>query len=302
MDTIVFQSSLITVGLFRAKPWEPNFEDSGPTQGYLVVFPRTSVIITHAGREPVITSPNVVMFYNLGQEYRREKVSERGDICEWFAFHPSVVADALKPYDCRVIERIDHPFRFTHGPSDATTFLVQRLVVEHLLENAHPDTLFVQESLLEVLARSLANRYGLQARKKGSGQINPEHKDLARAAQQFLATHFSDSLTLEDLASALNYSQYHLARIFHQQTGQTIHQFLDQLRLRTALEEITAGDKNLTHLAYTLGYSSHSHFSQSFKRTFGHPPSNLREFAVSPTGINFLLSRSQPPFTKRAKI
>ena len=302
MDTIVFQSDLVTIGLFRVKPWEPRFEDSGPTKAYLIVFPRTSVTITHAGREPVITSPNVVMFYNQGQVYRRGRVSERGDVCEWFAFHPEVIVEALKPYDCAVLDRADQPFHFTHGPSDAFTYLLQRMVVEHLLHNDEPDALFVQESMIEVLDRSVANRYRLRKQRKHSGQINPGHKELARATLYLLATRFHEPLTLEAIANALNYSQYHLARIFRQQTGETIHQYLDQLRLRTALEEITTGDKDLTSLALTLGYSSHSHFSQSFKRTFGHPPSDWRQIAgrqiagrqvaSSPQGTIFLLSPS----------
>jgi hypothetical protein len=47
MDTIIFQSFLVSIGLFRVKPWESQFEDSGSIQGYLLVFPRTSVTITH---------------------------------------------------------------------------------------------------------------------------------------------------------------------------------------------------------------------------------------------------------------
>ncbi len=281
MDTLVFQSQIVSIGLFRVQPWEPHFENSGPAKAYLLVFPRTSVTITHAGREPVITSPNVVMFYNIGQEYHRGKVSERGDVCEWFAFHPDVLVEALKPYDITVLDRADHPFRFTHGPSDPDSFLLQRWVVEHLLHEPQPDFLFVQETMLKVLDASLANRYGGRKRTgRTSAQINPEHKELTRATLRLLVTRFNDPLTLEDIATQLNYSQYHLARIFREQTGTTIHQYLDQLRLRTALEELTLGEKDLARLAFSLGYSSHSHFTQAFKRTFGHCPSDLRQFAA----------------------
>jgi AraC-like DNA-binding protein len=266
MDTLIYQSAILSVGLFRVQPWEPRFANSGPIKAYLLVFPRTSVTITHAGREPVVTSPNVVMFYNHGQEYRRGKVSERGDVCEWFAFHPDVIVDALKGYDCTVVEHADRPFRFTHGPSDPTTFLRQRMVVEHLLRSEPPDPLFVEETMLEVLDRCLGNRYR-RKNKKGTRQINPEHKDLARAAQRLLATRFHEPLTLESLAHTLHYSQYQLARIFRQQTGDTIHHFLDQFRLRTALEELTSGDKDLGAF----------HFSWRFPEKKGgvgdvHPP------------------------------
>lgn len=282
MDTRLYQSSLLTIGLFRAQPWEPRFENSGPTKGYLLVFPRTSVTITHVGRDPVITSPNVVMFYNFGQEYRRGKVSERGDVCEWFAFHPDVIIEAHKTYDLRVLDRADRPFCYTHGPSDPTTFLRQRMVVEHLLNHPQPDPLFVQETMFAVLDQSLANRYRRKSASP-SGQINPEHQELTRAVQCLLATRFHEPLTLESIACALHYSPYHLARIFRQQTGQTLHKYLDQLRVRTALEILTSEKPDLSALAYSLGYSSHSHFSQAFKRAFGAAPSELRHL---PRGID----------------
>lgn len=298
MDKVIYQSPHLTIGLFRARPWEPRFENSGPIKGYLLVFPRTSVSITHVGREPVITSPNVVMFYNLGQEYRRGKVSERGDVCEWFSFHPSVIVEALKGYDQSAEDRADRPFPFTHGPSDPQTFFHQRMVVEHLLHDKHPEPLFVEETLYQVLDRSLANRYGRKTRPEAR-QINLEHKELTRATQRLLATRFHEPLTLEDIGNILNYSQYHLARIFRQQTGETIHQYLDQLRVRTALEELTAGEKDLTALAYAIGYSSHSHFTHAFKRTFGCLPSSIRERPHAQVLAGPLL---HIPFTKRAKI
>jgi AraC-like DNA-binding protein len=39
--------------------------------------------------------------------------------------------------------------------------------------------------------------------------------------------------------------------------------------------------KDLSALAYALGYSSHSHFTQAFKRAFGRPPSEVRTLAPS---------------------
>jgi AraC family transcriptional regulator len=82
-------------------------------------------------------------------------------------------------------------------------------------------------------------------------------------------------LTLEDIAAEINYSPYHLAHIFRQQTGQTIHLYLNQMRLRTSLDYLQSG-MDLTRLALTLGFSSHSHFTQAFRQAFGALPSQFR--------------------------
>jgi AraC-like DNA-binding protein len=49
-----------------------------------------------------------------------------------------------------------------------------------------------------------------------------------------------------------------------------------RLRLRASLERLAAGAVDLTALALELGFSSHSHFTDSFRKEFGCTPSAIR--------------------------
>jgi AraC family transcriptional regulator len=279
IDQIIFQSSLVQVGIFRCRPYYPHFNTAGAINHHLIVFPRTSVRITKAGYEPLITDPNLVVFYNQGQDYRRDKISERGDLCEWFAYDERLVVQALSVHNPQVVDHPQRPFQMSYGPSDPAIYLLQRMVVEHILNNRIPDRLFVEEAALSVLGKASADaqRYWKQVEGSPTSRSNPDHKELACTLRKLLATRFKDALSLEQIAAEMHYSPYHLCRIFRQQTGSTIHRYLDQLRLHSALEFVTQGETNLTELALNLGYSSHSHFTQSFRRTFGAPPSRLRD-------------------------
>lgn len=84
-----------------------------------------------------------------------------------------------------------------------------------------------------------------------------------------------DRLTLADLAAEVGATPFHLCRSFRAVTGWRLHQFRDQVRVRTALELISRRRGDLTGLALELGYSSHSHFTEAFRRSFGVPPSAL---------------------------
>ncbi len=280
---VLYKGTLFWAGTFRCRPWYPSFADTGPTQGHLLVFPRTSVRITHVGGEPIVADPNVVMFYNDQQRYRRGKLSDRGDLCEWFAFKPKLIIDMLRRYDPAVVDRPEKPFHLTHGPGDPQIYLRQRLVVKHLLEAKSPDALYIEENMLDILEMAIQNTY--QAR-----SIQPQptraatrqaHRELAQATQSILATRFQQTLVLTDLATELHCSPYHLCRVFRRQTGHTIHHYLDQLRLRTALEYIDQGYRNLTALALELGYAHHSHFTLAFRQAFGQPPSAWRSLKFS---------------------
>jgi AraC family transcriptional regulator len=278
---IVYEGKLLRIGVFRCSTDDPNFSDSGPTHAHLVVFPRTSVAITHTGGEPIIANPNVVMFYNQGQQYGREAISERGDHCEWYAYHPQILLDALSTYDPVVQEHADQPFPFACGPSQPSLYLQQRLVFRHLRETPHPDPLYIEETMLCVLQHVLDQAYLMYLPRARQGIERSKHyKEIIRTVEQLLAARFQEHLTLGDIAAEINYSPYHLARIFRQQTGQTIHAYLNQIRLRTALDYLQS-DMDLTRLALTLGFSSHSHFTQAFRQAFGALPSQLRPLRAS---------------------
>jgi AraC family transcriptional regulator len=276
VDNIVYEGKLLRVGAFRCPTDDPKFKDSGLIGSHLVVFPRTSIAITHAGGEPIIANPNVVTFYNKDQEYFREAISERGDRCEWYAFHPQILLDALSTYDPAVFEHFERPFTFAFGPSHPNSYLQQRLVFRHIRESITPDPLYIEETMLCVLQHVLDLAFQRWAPPTRRVSARAKHYiEIARSVQLLLAARFQEHLTLEDIAAEINYSPYHLAHIFRQQTGQTIHAYLNQIRLRTALDYLQS-DVDLTQLALTLGFSSHSHFTQAFRQVFGTQPSQLR--------------------------
>jgi AraC-like DNA-binding protein len=109
--------------------------------------------------------------------------------------------------------------------------------------------------------------------------VRPAHRDLADAAQAFLAREFARPLSLGDIADAVGASAFHLCRVFRAVTGVTLHQHREQLRLSAALERVEDGD-DLTVVALDLGYSSHSHFSAAFRRAYGRTPSSFRRGAT----------------------
>jgi len=96
-----------------------------------------------------------------------------------------------------------------------------------------------------------------------------------------LGGQFRSRLSLAVIGRAVHVSPYHLARLFRDEVGIPIHKYLNRLRLGAALEQIANGAMDLTTLALDLGYSSHSHFSDAFRRTFGAPPSSFRRSTTS---------------------
>jgi len=271
----IYEGAFFRVGQFRRGPKHPDFGGPHQSGGALMVFPRTSVTITHVGKDPVVADPNTVMFYNDGQVYSRAKLSDQGDLCEWFGFEPALVTEAVRSFDPQVDDHPREPFLFSHGPSDTTSYLLQRLVVNHILGDQQPDDLFIEETVLRVLKRVIENSYRPRGIYPLKAMLSTE-LDLVDAIQELLANRFEQNPSLEEIATQLNYSPFHVCRIFRKHTGQSIRQYLNQLRLRASLEYVTQANIDLTSLALKLGFASHSHFTEAFRKTFGTPPSSLR--------------------------
>jgi AraC family transcriptional regulator len=286
---VIYEGTLFRIGQFRRGPKHPNFGGPHTNGGSLMVFPRTSVLIQHAGKPQIVADPNTVVFYNHGQEYIRSQLSDKGDLCDWFGFSYETIADAIRPFDPYVDDRLTQPFSFMHGPSDSTSYLTQRLVVDHILSNTKMDRLFIEEAVLTALKRVIENKY------RANGMLpqknkNKHEQDVVNTIQKMLGTSFEQELSLEQIAKAVNFSPFHLCRIFRKHTGQSIHQYLKQIRLRTSLEYATQVNADLTSLAVQIGFSSHSHFTESFRKSFGAPPSMLRN--TSRQYIHQLLSKN----------
>jgi AraC-like DNA-binding protein len=78
--------------------------------------------------------------------------------------------------------------------------------------------------------------------------------------------------SLEELGKKIGCSHFYLSRIFSAQTGQTITQYLRQLRMERAAELLKTREYNVTEVATEVGYNSLSHFSAAFQETFGCCP------------------------------
>ena len=269
IDEAIYVAGSVRVGRFRRSADHPEFRDSGPIESdCCFAFPRDAVVIRHSG-ERFVADPNIVAIYNRGQEYTREALTPIGDRSDWYGVSEDVAREAVRLYDPRAADA-RRPLRWTHASVCAQTYLKQRRLFNGLRRHS-VDAMEVEETVLGIVDRVLAATYGGEPRRPPS-RI---HRDVVTDTQCALARHVSREVTLEDLASEVRVSVFHLCRTFRAVTGQTIHAYRTQLRLRAALERVEQAS-DLSTVALDLGFSSHSHFTAAFRRAFGVTPSGVR--------------------------
>jgi len=95
------------------------------------------------------------------------------------------------------------------------------------------------------------------------------------AACAHIRRHLTDGNRLAELARIVGMSPFHFARIFRALTGVPPHRYLLEARMQHARALLYEG-ASVTQAAVAAGYDDFSHFSRTFRRCFGHPPSQLR--------------------------
>jgi AraC-like DNA-binding protein len=267
----LFMSSLFTVAEFACPPADEAWHDVNVIESAspLVVFPHVPVKIRPDGSPPVLATPNLVMLYNPGAEYERGLADRRGDECVYVAIHP----DAVEELEADGAAISDGRLTATHAPADRVAYLHQHLLARHL-RGAAPDALLVEETTLKLVRSVLRHAARTAPRRAGT---SGSHYALAESAKELLAGSLSEPLGLHEVAGRLGVSPFHLARVFRRETGFSLHRYRTQLRLRLALERLPESRGALTSLAFELGFASHSHFTDSFRREFGVAPSAVRD-------------------------
>ena len=274
LDTIVFETSLVRAARFRCSAGDPRFRDSGPANNCAVVFPRTAVWIQYSGSRSFVADPSLATIYNPGQEYTRRPISGDGDRCEWFGVSPGLALEIAAQADLHACDRYERPFAAEHVSVDRSLYLRQRELFKRL-ESGNIDQLEAEESIIEIVSSVISRTMDKGIRK--SSPDNESQIDLVQRAKASLLVNLFGMQGLNDLASGLNVSAYHLCRVFRKHTGRTLHEFKTDLRLRTSLELLEENRADLSRLALECGFSSHSHFTAAMRARFGFTPSALRE-------------------------
>ena len=106
---------------------------------------------------------------------------------------------------------------------------------------------------------------------------NKLHYDKFAELLQYINANYSEQLTLENVSSRVGFSKYHFIRLFKEYTDMTFYDYLTAKRIEHAKEELAAGNKGITEIAFSCGFNSQTAFCRTFKKICGCPPTEYRQ-------------------------
>jgi len=103
--------------------------------------------------------------------------------------------------------------------------------------------------------------------------MNPVEK-----AIWYIESHSADEIGLDDIASVVGVSSFHLIRAFGAVTGMSVMRYLRARRLSEAAKLLADGrGTTILDVAIGAGYGSHEAFTRAFRQQFGIVPEMLRD-------------------------
>ncbi|MCI5868695.1 MAG: AraC family transcriptional regulator [Dorea sp.] len=87
----------------------------------------------------------------------------------------------------------------------------------------------------------------------------------------YINENLREDLSIDSIADQFYISKYYMMRLFKQETGYTLGQYISQKRLLLAKELLLSGEP-VTKACFDCGFKDYSTFSRAYKRLFGESP------------------------------
>jgi AraC-like DNA-binding protein len=100
------------------------------------------------------------------------------------------------------------------------------------------------------------------------------YAERVHAVRERMEREFHEAHSVSDLAASVGMSLFNFTRVFTELAGQPPHAYLRDVRLDRARAMLREG-RSVTETCYACGFNNLSHFSRSFARRHGAPPSAI---------------------------
>ncbi|MBE5875868.1 MAG: AraC family transcriptional regulator [Lachnospiraceae bacterium] len=183
-----------------------------------------------------------VHFYGNSVKGIYDKYVERGGQCCFKTSHPEKFQTVLTAlYDIASSESYIKDMELNEKLNALLTLL--------MAESWHPDV------------------QGMGTRKK---------KDL-QELRAYLDEHYQERITLDDLSEIFYINKFYLTRIFKEQFGVSINNYLLQVRITHAKQQLRFSDMPIEKVASEIGVEDVRYFTRMFKKVEGMTPGEYRK-------------------------
>lgn len=177
-------------------------------------------------------------------------------------------------------------------------FLMQYVQVSksYIFHNNQISFNAVQSKILRLIEEMQSDRFGRDAQitlcvndlvlhlnrlihERNNPISRSEESTLYQQLTEYIEDHLEENLSLDKLAEEFFVSKYHIAHVFKDNTGMSIHQYITKKRLALCKEAIL-GKVSIKETYQTFGFGDYSSFYRAFKKEYGISPKDFKDMQI----------------------
>ena len=102
------------------------------------------------------------------------------------------------------------------------------------------------------------------------------YSPITRSIMAYIENHFHASFSMQKMAEELNYHRNYLSTVFSRDTGISVVDYLNLIRIRQAVIFFAYYNQDVFTAYESIGFTNASHFSRVFKSLVGISPRNFK--------------------------
>lgn len=106
-------------------------------------------------------------------------------------------------------------------------------------------------------------------------------KNYVHHAIKIIHTQYNNPIKVSEIAQQLALSRSYLYKIFKQETGYSIKDYIVQVKMNHACQLLANPELSITEIANSVGYFDPLAFSNAFKNQYHMSPSDYRKFNLT---------------------
>lgn len=107
--------------------------------------------------------------------------------------------------------------------------------------------------------------------------IPEKNHEIIKKAIQYISLHFSEPLTLEEVARQVHLNAAYFSTMFKHSTGSSFKEYLNMVRIEESKRLLANSDYTIIDIAIAAGFEDQSYFSKVFKKYTGLTPRQYRQ-------------------------
>ncbi|MEA4960862.1 helix-turn-helix domain-containing protein [Lutispora sp.] len=134
---------------------------------------------------------------------------------------------------------------------------------------------FIVENLSSLIAAYLIRQIKHNLPSKPHN-VNFSLKENIKKVIDYMNENYTVGISNDELSGLINMDKYSFIRNFKAQTSKTPYEYLLDLKIEKAKKMLKSNKYTITEISMACGFSSHSHFTSTFKRKTGLSPTEYR--------------------------